>query len=558
MKNSNYVPNPRYLLSLRDFGYNFDNAFRELCDNSFDALTGIKNKKILSHFNFEEDVMFLADNGCGMTEETLREALRLGSDTGKNSEHGEEFGHYGSGLKAACLSLAMKFVIITKHADDDYWTAVYDTRKGIENETWDFPDVRSSTQEEITKFLTYAGKSTGTYLELTELDKIKNKDSMSVTSQTIRKIGEFYRYKLSTKKNDDKVSFYVLSGKRQKPVLVQPIDPMCINLKGNERLNEEESNKYVVNVDGEEIVFHMDFYHISKEAKEKGIDKRGVNPIAPNVANQGIYVLRNDRQIVRAKSFYFFAKHPGYNFFRAEIRYNSKFDRYFGIDNKKIAIDPMQAILDVIRQDVKTFGGISYKRAKKEEALGTIDAKDEDVDRIYDEDSANPNIPKLRADDTIEPVVDKNDSDGGDVKVPGDKKHEKTGEHIGKPKRELTGKGTKHTHLTKNMPYTITFVNGGNRGSFFTPIYKGGTKYEIQLNVDHKFFIERFSKLNYIGKKAIVDIIYSVTLAQYNTLYNIFDKINEFNGDMDHEDKYVFIEKFMTSWSDYLIDKIYR
>lgn len=557
-KNLDFVPNPRYMLSLRDHGYKFEEIVRELCDNSCDALSKIKNKRIFIHFNFEEDFMFIADNGCGMTEETLCEALRLGSETGKNSEHGEEFGNYGSGLKAACLSVAKKFMIITKHADGDYLTAVYDSKLGVINNTWNFPEVRLATEGEIAKLQSYAGEETGTYLELNELDKIKNKDSVSVTSATIRKIGEYYRYLISTKKNDDKISFYVLSGKKQKIIKVEPIDPMCVNLNGTDRLNDQETNKYTVNIDGEEVVFYLDFYHVSQEAKDRNGDKTGVNPIEPNVPNQGIYVLRNNRQIVRAKTFEMFTKHNNLNFFRAELRYNSVYDKFFGIDNKKINIDPVQGILDVIRQDVKTFANESFKRTKKETAKNQIGIHDEDINRIYDEDFINPNIPKLRADDNIEPVTDLNGQDGGKTKVPGDKTHEKTGENVGKPQREKTGKGGKHHHLLKNLPYEITYYNDGERGCFFKPIYKGGTKYELRINLDHKFYIDRFSKLDFIGKKALIDIIYSVTLAQYNTLYNIFDKIKDFNGDIDHDDKTSFINNFMESWSDYLKDKIYR
>ena len=73
-----------------------------------------------------------------------------------------------------------------------------------------------------------------------------------------------------------------------------------------------------------------------------------------------------------------------------------------------------------------------------------------------------------------------------------------------------------------------------------------------------KFYYERFIRLNKIGKKALVDLMYSVTLAQYNTLYDILGKIADYNGEIDHDDKYTFIHKFMESWSDYLDDKIYR
>ena len=108
--------------AIRNSGYENKNAIADLVDNSIDA--GAKNIRITISDDFTDELpqIIIADDGCGMDMDTLRNALRLGkTDHSSNSD----LGKYGFGLKSASLSLGRKIKIVTKNKNK-FSVAVFD------------------------------------------------------------------------------------------------------------------------------------------------------------------------------------------------------------------------------------------------------------------------------------------------------------------------------------------------------------------------------------------------------------------------------------------------
>jgi len=99
-KISELIPSARRLIgSLRDMGYEFAPAVADLVDNSIEA--GATQVDIWIEFEGDESWVRIADNGHGMSDTLLREAMRYGSDR----DYGEEdLGKFGLGLKTASMS----------------------------------------------------------------------------------------------------------------------------------------------------------------------------------------------------------------------------------------------------------------------------------------------------------------------------------------------------------------------------------------------------------------------------------------------------------------------
>ena len=92
-------------------GYSVPEAIADLVDNCIDA----KASKVLVRIvRTDEKIqrVIIADNGQGMADGTLLEAMRFGSRTEK-SPHA--LGKYGIGLKAASLSQAKIVTVLSKH-----------------------------------------------------------------------------------------------------------------------------------------------------------------------------------------------------------------------------------------------------------------------------------------------------------------------------------------------------------------------------------------------------------------------------------------------------------
>lgn len=111
-KSIDVTPSARRLTeSLRDIGYDFVGAVADIVDNSITA--GAKHVDIVIEFDGEESSVLIADDGSGMTENQLNEALRFGS----RREYGaRDLGRFGLGLKTASISQCRRLTVVTRHA----------------------------------------------------------------------------------------------------------------------------------------------------------------------------------------------------------------------------------------------------------------------------------------------------------------------------------------------------------------------------------------------------------------------------------------------------------
>jgi hypothetical protein len=91
-------------------GYKFWDAVADLVDNSVDAgASHVLVRFVRSDSNVER--VIIADNGSGMDDDELREAMRFGSRSKKNQR---QLGKYGIGLKSASLSQAEVVTVLSK------------------------------------------------------------------------------------------------------------------------------------------------------------------------------------------------------------------------------------------------------------------------------------------------------------------------------------------------------------------------------------------------------------------------------------------------------------
>lgn len=107
--------------ALRFLGYTFEQAVADVIDNSISA----KAKKIVLRFITEGNRLqkfVIADDGTGMDQKRLDEAMRFGS---QDDYDDQSLGKYGLGLKLASLSQAASLEVLTRqsrHSAGRRWT----------------------------------------------------------------------------------------------------------------------------------------------------------------------------------------------------------------------------------------------------------------------------------------------------------------------------------------------------------------------------------------------------------------------------------------------------
>ncbi|HGG64436.1 MAG TPA: ATP-binding protein [Rhodobacteraceae bacterium] len=96
----------------RDFGYSLETALADVIDNSITA--GADTIKLVADTITEDPWIALADNGCGMSELQLIEAMRLGSKNPRDARTAKDLGRFGLGLKSASFSQCRSLTVITR------------------------------------------------------------------------------------------------------------------------------------------------------------------------------------------------------------------------------------------------------------------------------------------------------------------------------------------------------------------------------------------------------------------------------------------------------------
>src|SRR5260370_25946611 len=121
--NHNSSPNHAKLIeSLRCLGYDNSHAISDIVDNSVDA--GAKNIRVIVRTSKGAPEIVVADDGLGMDEEILDQAIRLGSLVEKDASN--DLGRFGMGLCTASLSICRQTTVLTKTVEGELLKEVKD------------------------------------------------------------------------------------------------------------------------------------------------------------------------------------------------------------------------------------------------------------------------------------------------------------------------------------------------------------------------------------------------------------------------------------------------
>ncbi len=117
VKHQTVEPNlSNFIQSFRDIGYSFEVAVADIIDNSIAAKAD--EVKILLTSEGDNLSFCMLDNGLGMSNDTLVEAMRLSSKNPKDQRDKDDLGRFGLGLKTASFSQCKKLTVISKYNGD--------------------------------------------------------------------------------------------------------------------------------------------------------------------------------------------------------------------------------------------------------------------------------------------------------------------------------------------------------------------------------------------------------------------------------------------------------
>lgn len=324
-------PRPDALIySLRAFGYSLPMAIADLIDNSITAQAD--NVWITYSWNGGTPWVKITDDGYGMTEAQLHEAMRLGSRSPIEQRDSEDLGRFGLGLKTASFSQCMLFSVCTRYSSEDisarYWDLDYVQRSS----KWSLGIL--TRQEIINKFQEVSNLTHGTSVLWQNLDKMIDEASNEKEREK-----SFLEKFLEVKKYLEMVFHQYLSGRKRKVNIFvgtakcEPWDPYLLR---NEFTMELSTERYE---DDRITVMPYVLPHVSKRSEfesEAGAGLKGWN------SQQGFYVYRNGRMIVSGGYLDLDLKaEDHYKLARIKVNITNDMDHEWSIDVRKaLAIPP--------------------------------------------------------------------------------------------------------------------------------------------------------------------------------------------------------------------------
>lgn len=187
-KKFDITPDIRLLVDIGEANYEVPQAISELIANSMDAR--FAEEKLAVEVVICDEYISITDNGKGMTESVLAEALRLAAQmdsvTGNTKARK---GMYGLGLKAACASLGKHWEIVTRPPEDaNQYSVEVDLKNWLKKQDRKNWEVEVKTEKFRKGIGPIGNLSHGTCIKISDL-----KENFHMVAAVIEKLGMAYK-----------------------------------------------------------------------------------------------------------------------------------------------------------------------------------------------------------------------------------------------------------------------------------------------------------------------------------------------------------------------------
>ena len=330
--------------SLRDIGYSLQTAVADIIDNSLTA--GGRRIDMLCDTHAEMPVIGILDDGTGMTETDLLEAMRPGSRSPLEDRAVTDLGRFGLGLKTASFSQCRRLTVATRRGDD-VSCAVWDLDTVVARDKWIVELPGSPVGIPWSERLV----ADGTLVVWEKLDRLVDADGDGDRQDLVRQLDEtathiefvFHRFLSGWEGKEGPVKM-LLNGRE-----LHPFDPFHSRHPATQHHPEERFQ-----LDGREIrIRPVTLPHHDKVSEADW--KRHAGPEG-YVKNQGFYLYRNRRLIVHGTWFRLVRQLELTKLSRVLIDIPNSLDAEWKIDVKKAWAQPPPPVRERLRRIIDRMG----------------------------------------------------------------------------------------------------------------------------------------------------------------------------------------------------------
>lgn len=332
----------RFIQSTRDSGYkSTSSAIAELVDNAIQAgATTIAIQIVVADSTRLHPIAIsVADNGSGMSAETLRQALRFGGSSRFNDRRG--LGRYGMGLPNASLSQAKRVAVYSWLKRGHVCSSYLDVEEIAASKMTEVP---VPTKIPLPSWVKPNQSPSGTVVVWDSCDRLDHRRINTVERKITRTLGQTFRY-------------FIWQGLRLSinGTPVQAFDPLFLRkdaaVHGASLFQEpmvieiyRDPENHKLGIGSVTITFSelptAEWHDQTNEKKRK----LGITNSA------GVSVVRGSREVDFGWFFMGAKRRENYDdWWRCEIRFDPVLDEAFGITHTKQQVRPREYLVEALQ-----------------------------------------------------------------------------------------------------------------------------------------------------------------------------------------------------------------
>lgn len=343
------------ITSLRDIGYTFEIAIADVIDNSISA--SARNIHILA-VTQPETTVSIVDDGVGMDNDELIEAMRLATQHPLDVRDELDLGRFGLGLKTASFSQCKKLTVASKKngmLSIKQWDLDFISTKN----QWMLVTPDIADYQTLSSFQNLLEYENGTIVIWEELDRLNGVDFPTLIDSLRKHLSlVFHRFleQIGTKKIRISINNNPL----------EPFNPFNIDNAATQQINEEKIkifNEYII-IQPYILPHHSKTsqQEFERYATEDGYTK-----------SQGFYLYRGNRLLIYGTWWGLHKISDAHKLVRIKIDISNTQDSNWGIDIKKstakpipeIRVDLKRIIAEVTERGSRPYTGRGKKISDK-------------------------------------------------------------------------------------------------------------------------------------------------------------------------------------------------
>lgn len=339
-------PDPaRVMEGLRDTGYDFNMAMADLVDNSIAANATVV-KVYLNPVPNSHLKLYIADNGCGMDMEGLKNAMRYGSNRRTDAS---SLGKFGLGLKTASTAFCRSLSLLSRGANGQCNKVCWDLDEICRINKWKLIQP-AINEDEMDLLDDVAGDGTGTVVIWEKIDRLlKDYQRDGAQKSAMKKILDGLRFHFSmvyqrfldSKYSARPVKIYL------NDQIIEPWDPFCLSEVGTSPSGKADVRAELP--DGGYSTFSVKAYVLPRKENFSSLEEYAKANI--NNDMQGFYIYRENRLLHHGDWAGIRRKDPHYSLARVELSFDHTLDEAFNVDIKKSRIHINEDIADYLEKE---------------------------------------------------------------------------------------------------------------------------------------------------------------------------------------------------------------